>query len=151
MRKYISLIFLILYCTGILKSQPTKVFKFDLHDNLRINDVSAVKVKLESNVIRIMTDFGLDTTFNETFIVHIWHDKEAFLSAMEKRVGARYPNAQGYVYGNFEIAVLYNDNPQAMINASGLLYCFTAEEIAEHEFAHCLSERINSSIVNNPR
>jgi hypothetical protein len=151
MRKSILLIFIILFCTSILKSQSNKIFEFELYDGLRIEDVSVMKEKLEYNVNRIMTDLGLDTTKTETFKVHVWHVKESFLTAMEKKLGTRYPNSSGYVFGYSEIAVLFIDNPQEMINATGLLYCFTPEEIAEHEFAHCLSMHVNPSLPNNPR
>ena len=121
-----------------------------MYDDLSADDVTAVCSKLNNNVDRILNDFGLNTNSEGSFKVHIWHDKTNFLDAMEKSLGYRYDNATGYL-GYSAIYILLIDNPEPMINATGLLYCFTTEEIAEHELAHSLSLRLNFNFSDNSR
>jgi hypothetical protein len=151
MKRLILFLFLILFCTGVIHSQSTDVFKYRLYDDLKDEDITVLKNKLNDNVGRIMGDLGLDIGKAGTFTVHIWHNRENFLTTMEQKLGKRYPQSNGYAMGYSEIAVMYVDRPQTMIDMSGLLYCFTLEEIAEHEFVHCLSMRLNSRFPNNPR
>lgn len=131
-------------------SQSDSIFNYVLHDDLKYEDITSIKEKLENNVSRLLNDFELDTNSLKEFNVNIWHDKETFLNTMEKKIGYRYDYATGYI-GYSDIYILYIDNPDVYINATGLLYSFTADEIAEHEFAHSLSLRINSDFSNNPR
>ncbi|HNW52104.1 MAG TPA: collagenase [Prolixibacteraceae bacterium] len=131
-------------------SKGPDIFRYNLYDDLTPDNISSVKSKLENNIERIANDFGLDINTIGKFNVNIWHNKNNFLNAMQKNIGYRYENAVGYL-GYSDIYILFIDNPQVMINATGLLYCFTADEVAEHELAHSLSLRISSTFINNPR
>jgi hypothetical protein len=138
-----------LLITEAILSQSNITFKFKLYDDLDVDSITPIKNKLESNAGRIMSDLNVE--YSGKFTVHVWHNNESFLDAQEEKLGMRVYYSTGYIYGYSEIAVLYIDNPQERINSTGLLYCFTPEEIAEHEFAHCISLRVRSNFTNNPR
>lgn len=148
-----KILLILLFCfTSILRclAQPGNVLSYVLYDDLTCEDISKVREKLEDNWYRLLKDFEIDTSLIQEFNIHIWHDKEGFLNAMEKNIGYRYEYATGYI-GYSDIYILFIDNPEASIQATGLLYCFTPEEIAEHELAHSLSLRVNHNFSNNPR
>lgn len=152
MRTFASILIFITLCikTQASFSQFDSIFNYVLHDDLKYEDITSIKEKLENNVYRLLNDFELDTNSIKEFNVNIWHDKETFLNTMETNIGYRHEYATGYL-GYSDIYILLIDNPDVYVNATGLLYCFTAAEIAEHEFAHSLSLRINSNFSNNPR
>lgn len=149
MKKDLLLLLMMSFIFSGLKAQPKAIFQYSLYDDLSYDDISAVRNKLDSNGTRIMANLNVNSTI--TFKVHLWHNKENFLAAMESKIGMRYPNSTGYVYGYSEIAVLVIDNPDEMTEMTGLLYNFMPEEIAEHEFAHCVSLHVQSNFANNPR
>jgi len=130
-------------------SQPNCSFQFILHDGLVLGDVAAIKDKLESNAGRILTN--LNITDAGTIKVHIWNKKESFYQDQEKRLGVRYPYSMGYVIGFSDIAVLMITDPKEMIMMDEIFYSFIPEEVAEHEFAHCISLHIQINFANNPR
>lgn len=103
--------------------------EFVLHDSITINQVSSIKDKLEQNADSILEAFSIKSI--DTFKVHVWADYENYLIAQESYTGQRYDGSRGYVIDSNNLAMFMSPN---------------IAEIAEHEFVHAISLRLNSSL-----
>lgn len=108
-------------------------FTITNHSN-SIVDTEFILKKLEINSTRIMNSLGVEIKGN--FNIHIWTNYNDYLSFQVDRMGVSFPGSKGWVISSRDIAIFY---------------CDIADEIAEHEFAHCVSMFVNSNIANNPR
>jgi hypothetical protein len=126
----LSLIFLFLF-SGV---NATLKINFILYDGLSDSITTPIEQKLLDNVERICKDLG--ATQPTSYTIRIWGNNSSYLAYQTKLFGTNYPGSSGYVMGAGEMGIL---------NVSGL------PDVAEHEFAHSMSLRINSSFANNPR
>lgn len=110
-------------------------FSFVLYDGLTKEIIPPVLSKLEDNYSRVINSLAPGQNI-QVFTVKIWNDNEHFLDDMQKSLGVKYPGAAGYVYGRTEIRLLKRGD---------------ITQAALHEFCHCVSFYVNSTIGNNPR
>lgn len=103
--------------------------EFVLHDSITINQVSSIKGKLELNADSILEAFRIKSI--DTFKIHVWANYENYLIAQESYTGQRYDGSRGYVIDTNNLAMFMSPN---------------IAEIAEHEFIHAISLRLNSSL-----
>lgn len=118
----------------ITHAQLNVHFQYKLYDGLQESEVVFITEKLNENIDRICNN--LNVVPSDTFIIHIWNNYENYLIAQEEYLGQRFEGSQGYVLGRTVMAV-YNSS--------------YANEVAEHEFAHCISLHLNNTFGNNPR
>lgn len=110
-------------------------FTFILYDGLTSDIIPPILSRLEDNYQRVTNDLVSGQTI-QPVNVKIWNDNEHFLEDMQKSLGVKYPGATGYVYGRTEIRLLKRGD---------------ITQAALHEFSHCVSFYVNSTIGNNPR
>ena len=134
MKKLCTLLFCFVLTTGIVNSRTNISFEFILYDSISGAKINPIREKLQQNADRITADLGVQLT--NSFRVHIWGDYNSFLNAQVRIMGESYPGSRGWVMGLNDLAIYYNED---------------APEIAEHEFAHCVSLHINRNFGNNPR
>lgn len=109
-------------------------FEFVLYDGISLEKTNPIKEKLLENADRIAADLGVNVT--NTFRLHIWGDYNSYIDAQVRMIGVSYPGSRGWVMGLNDLAIFYS---------------MDAPEIAEHEFAHCISLYVNKNFKNNPR
>ncbi len=115
-------------------SELGPTFHIVQHDSITNEESDALLQKVTETAKRLQVDFNLQN--DQAYSIHIWKDYEAYLSAQEENIGARYDGSAGYIFGQNEMALYYNDK---ML------------ENAEHEFAHIASLHLNPEFGNNPR
>lgn len=103
--------------------------EFVLHDSITMNQVSSIKDKLEQKADSILQAFSIKSI--DTFKVHVWANYENYLIAQESYTGQRYDGSRGYVIDTNNLAIFMSPD---------------IAEIAEHEFIHAISLRLNSSL-----
>jgi len=112
----------------------TPAFAFVLYDGLTKEATEPIRLKLQGNARRILSDFQIVQP--DTYRVYLWGTNDSYLAAQQQRIGTRYPGSTGYVMGS---------------SSMGLLNVSNAANNAVHEYAHSMSLRINGSFGNNPR
>ncbi|HET7292833.1 MAG TPA: hypothetical protein VFM88_10430 [Vicinamibacteria bacterium] len=120
-------------------SSPHFTFRYTQIDAA---SVAATAEEVEAQRGPILGDLGLGEMPAVT--VTLYPDRESFRAAVVPLVGSVPSFASGLVNGPSEIHVLSPNLASQWSYANGLVAIV-------HEFAHCVSLRVNPAIANNPR
>ena len=114
-------------------------FRYTTLDEANISDIAA---SLEREYSRILTDLGVDAM--PTVTVTFYTDHAALEAATRPTAGVVPSSAAGLVTSSTEIHLMSPNAP-----AWGPYSRMVSNLV--HEFAHCVSMRVNPRIPNNPR
>jgi hypothetical protein len=139
-------------CGGASPAMPAAVPPFftshtSAHFTLRYTPIDAASVAataaaLEGHHARILDDLGVQQMPSVT--VTLYPDPESFRAAVVPLVGNVPSFASGLVSGPDAIHVLSPSLASRWNYSEGVV-------VIVHEFAHCVSLRLNPAIANNPR
>jgi hypothetical protein len=115
------------------------LFRYTALDGPSISDIAA---SLEREYSRILTDLAVDAM--PTVTVTLYTDHAVLEAATRAAAGVLPPSASGLVTSSTEIHLM-SPNAPAWGPYSRMLSNLV------HEFAHCVSMRVNPRIPNNPR
>ena len=138
--KFITILWLICCIRSPAQTYNTKHFKI-FYTRLDDKNIIEIADSLEANYKRIITDLQCQETV--TVKIHFYTDTPSYREGVKPWAPNLPSWSGGSIVGDSVIHIISPNAPKQDYQ--------TQIKNVIHEFAHCVSRRVNWSIVNNPR